>query len=219
MPCDIGYRNSVNLTVRKGEKELKAEAEAPRVDEELLELIGEKEPALVNWINDMDIYSLLESAFRKTLDALPDSDSLSYEILKNGKLKSKGKYASEAEKQELERINNEVFVRFEMEVFKIILELLGYVVMIYNGSEGITIEGEKISLSRVNKYVRIMREANGLNLRFEHFESAEAVRDEKNKFFAIAQKLGLKIDGPDSEIIGQPIPEGAIHEHFLKEKE
>lgn len=219
MPCDIGFKNTANIEIKNGEKELKSETEAPKVDEALLELIGERDPAFVEWLTAVDIYPLLGEALGRAVSFVPDSGSLTFVVEKNGKLKSVGTYENRAEKRELQKVNDEVFARFEMEVLKIVLELLGYETIIYLENGEYIIEGEKHSQSRVNKYTRISRKLGGFKLRFEHFESPDELRDERNKFLATAQKLGLDIEMRDIEESGSPIPEGTTHEHFLKDKE
>lgn len=142
-------------------------------------------------------------------------------FIKDGGLEIKATYDGEREKKEVEAVARKMSERFQMELFGIIAELLGYKIRISeaapDGTNALVLEGEKEEDAGVHKYLKISVNTAGEGVfAFEHFDSPASVKQERAKFLALADKLGIKIRLSDERQAGQPIPAGVEHRHFLK---
>lgn len=66
MPCNIGYKIVAKVKIPEVVvQKFKEEIQAPQIDQDLLEKIGEDDPAFSQWLNELDIKPLLEEALRR----------------------------------------------------------------------------------------------------------------------------------------------------------
>ncbi len=222
MPCDIGYKSYSRVRIpAPAPQRFKSKAKAPKVDAELMARLGQEDPQFAEWLNELDTAPLLQEALRRALAKI-DGDGVKFSVTAAG-LVAEAEYKSEARKRKIERAASAVSARWQMEVLGVIAELLDFRFVITAsgrpGSETFSLEGEKENGTGVHEYLRIDNGAAGSSIRFEHYRSAEALRQDKDKLLALAQKLGVKIAVVGTEDGGQPIPQGTVHRHFLPEKE
>ncbi len=170
-------------------KERRTQAEP--VDTDLLEKLGVDDPRFVEWLNALDTTPLLETALART------QGSAAFRI-------EGGMLVGPADGAAIEQ-------RWQLEVLRVVLELLDYETFIDNG----VLEGEKRSGKGVNEFVRV---TSGRELRFEHFASDQELASEQRRFLALAQKLSLRLRLEGEQRRGQPIPKGAVHPHKQKGK-
>lgn len=218
MPCDLGYKNVSKVAVPAPQPlQFRKRIEAPKVDAELLELIGQEDQAFVDWMGELDNGPLLATALERALAAIGDTDPVSFST-DGGGLSAQAKYVGSAAKAKVERIADEVGRRWQIEVLAIAAQLLDYETQVTETKGGVLkLEGEKHGASQVNEYLRVTLDpAKGSVLMFEHFASKKEADLVKAKFLALGQKLGVKIDVMDVRASGSPIPNGAVHKHFLK---
>jgi hypothetical protein len=206
VPCDIGYRSVARAELRTA---------PPEVDAELLARLGIDDPAFVDWLTALDTGPLLERALERTLAAqfFRSQSAPGRFSIENGMLKS------ETDTPEIGAL---VAKRWQMEVLRLVCELLDYDVTIEERGGAIVIEGEKTTHSgdhHVHEYIAITSDkAGGADVRFEHFSSDEALATEQARFFALAQKLSLRARLTGEKRAGQKIPPGTRHPHKHKGK-
>ncbi len=222
MPCDIGYKSYSRVRIpAPAPQKFKSKAKAPKVDAELMARLGQDDPQFVEWLTELDTAPLLQEALKRAL-AKVGADGVKFSVTPSG-LVAEAEYKSESKKRQIERATAAVSARWQMEVLGVIAQLLDFRFVITAsgrpGSESFSLEGEKENGTGVHEYLRIENGAAGASFRFEHYRSAEALRQDRDKFLALAQKLGVKIAIVDTEDGGQPIPQGTVHRHFLPEKE
>lgn len=146
-----------------------------------------------------------------------DSNFVQISVGKNGRFVAQGSCKTAEEKNQIEKTVSEMSDRLQMELLKIVAELLDYQVSISCTAQSIILEGEKETGSGVNRYLKITKDKNGDGvLVFEHFESKKALVSEQQKFLALGQKMGIKLSVKKFEQSGQPISAGAEHKDFLK---
>lgn len=222
MPCNIGYKEVARITVPKPvAKKFKAKVDAPGIDQELLNKIGEEDQAFVEWINEMDINPLLNEALKRAMVFVTLGGSVKINVNADGSLEISGSYSNDDGRKKLESYTEKLSDRYQMEVLGIVAELLEYKIDISQNGDELVLEGEKHQHSHghVSKYLKITKDKNGIGeFRFEHFASPEELKSEKQKFLALAQKLGVKLSSETTEKSGQPIAHGMVHEHFLKNR-
>lgn len=222
MPCNIGYKEVARVVIPKPvAKKFKAKVDVPKIDQELLNKIGEEDQAFVDWINELDISPLLNEALKRAMASVVSVGSVKVTINVDGSLEIGGSYSNDDGKRKLENYTDKISSRFQMEVLGIVAELLEYKVEISQNGDELVLEGEKHQHShgQVNRYLKIVKDKSGNGeFRFEHFASPEELKSEKQKFLALAQKLGIKLHLDMTEKSGQPITNGTIHEHFLKNR-
>lgn len=219
MPCDIGYKNFSRVSIPAPQPlEFRSRHEAPKVDAELMARIGRDDPGFVAWLQELDTGPLLAEALKRTLAALPPG-KLKFSI-ENGGLAASATFTSQAQKRTLEEKADKIGRRWQMEVLKIVLTLLGYETRITAAGELLMLEAEKHGGGRqVHEYVRVtMDPAQGASVMFEHFASKKELEADRDKFRALSQKLGVPIRVVESRESGSPIPEGTEHKHFLKRR-
>lgn len=223
MPCNIGYKEVARTTIPKPvAKKFRAKVDAPKIDRELLNKIGEEDMVFVDWINNLDILPLLQEGLGRAQNSVKAPDKTTVKINSDGSLDINADYDSDRGKRNLESFTNKLSGRFQMQILGIVAELLDYTIEISQDKNSLVLEGEKSQRSdgRVNRYLKISKNEQGAGeFRFEHFASPEELKREKQKFLALAQKFGIKIALESTEKSGQPIAADAVHEHFLKSKE
>jgi len=219
MPCDLGYKSYIVVRLPKPQpKQFKKKIQSPKIDAELLSLIGADEPEFVEWLNDMKTKPLLEEALRRAFKKVSIPKGLRFSV-DDGSLIVIGAYTDAVAKAAMEEASRAVGERYQMEILTIVAQLLDYEVIASVAKDGSwTIKGEKEQEGvEVNAYLEVTKDADGGAMMFEHFQSAKARDLEQAKFLATAQKLGLKISVGERRASGSPIPGGAHHKHFLKE--
>lgn len=216
MPCYLGYRSiiTLNLPIEQPET-LREETKASSIDRELMDKIGE--PEFLQWLAGLDIQPLLGEALKRAL-AKVKTDGIKF-ALKGQFLQAEGTYVGQKQKGKMQAVINRVFSQFQMEILGIVAQLLDYEVVMFIENNTVVLEGEKMEDSGVHKYLRISKSRNGeTEIKFEHFTSLPELEKEEAKFFALAQKMGIKINVRSKERSGQPISQGSYHQGFLKER-
>ena len=198
MPCNIGYKEIARINIPKPiAKKFKAKVDPPKIDQELLNKIGEEDNAFVDWINGLDITPLLGEALKRSLSAIDPIKNMKVSINNDGSLDISGNYNDENAKRKLETSAKKLSKRYQMEVMGIVAQLLEYRTEISQDGKDLILEGEKHQHShgQVNRYLKVTDSGveNG-EIRFEHFASPEKLKSEKRKCLALAQKLGAKIN-------------------------
>lgn len=221
MPCDLGYKSFTSVTVPVPKPlAFKKKTAAPKVDAELMERIGQDDPAFVEFMNELETGALLRQALDAALAETGPVSPVTFTVEPGG-LSATATYKNEAERERVEAIADKVGRRWQMEVLAIVAQLIDFETKISvvrtGGREVITLEGEKHGDEQVHEYLRVTLDpAKGSSVMFEHFASAEKRDLAKAKFLGLAQKLGVKLKIGESRESGSPIPSGAHHKHFLK---
>ncbi|MBI3632886.1 MAG: hypothetical protein HY226_01190 [Candidatus Vogelbacteria bacterium] len=218
MPCNIGFKTyqEVYLPVPQPKK-LTKKVEAPKLNVDLLDKLGETTPQFVDWFTELDSKSLLDFALEETLKG-KKLDGFSFAI-EDGFVVSKTKYSGDAEKQKVEKVIDKIMNEFQMRTLKIVAELLEFETVISVNSGEVIIEGEKQNPdnNQVSRYLKITRRADGNSeIMFEHYSSKEALTEDRAKFTILAQKFGVPIDFTLSRPVGQPISTGVTHKDHLR---
>lgn len=220
MPCNLGYKTYIPVKIPAPvPKELRKKSKAPAIDSDLLAKIGAEDSEFVEWLKELDSKPLLEEALDRALKAFSGNlNGISLSVDENGNLCFLTKYINAKEKSRKEDTINQLSELWQMEAIKIIGELLDYEVLLERQKSSWVLEGEQTSSDAVHRYFRITKEIGDESaaFMFEHFASAKTLELEEAKFAALAQKFGVGLRLPKSRIVGQPIPEGTEHRHFLK---
>ncbi|MBI3633721.1 MAG: hypothetical protein HY226_05540 [Candidatus Vogelbacteria bacterium] len=219
MPCNIGFKSyqEVYLPVPKPKK-LAKKVEAPKVDPELLNKLGETSPGFVEWFNEFDVKGLLELVLNETLEG-KKLGGFSFSI-DGSFVVAKAKYTTDAEKKKAEQTIDKIMNEFQMRTLVMVAKLLDFNCRLMNEDGTITIEGEKPNPDndQVSRYLRITRRADGKSeIMFEHYSAPEALVEERIKFTVLAQKLGVPIDFTLPREVGSPIAIGITHKDHLKQ--
>ena len=221
MPCDIGYKSTARVVVPLIEPlTFKQRISAPAVDAELMGLIGQDDPDFVDWMMDLDIDAPLEAALKNALSASGNTSPVTFAI-ETGDLSATARYRTRTEKSQVEQIAARVSVRWQAEILSIVAQLLDFETTVTtsmaDGTEIVTLEGEKQGAEQVHEYLRVTLDTRReSNIRFEHFSSKANLASVRSKFVALAQKLGVKIVLSEQQESGSPIQSGTLHKHFLK---
>jgi hypothetical protein len=219
MPCDIGYKSfqEVYLPVPQPKK-LSKKVEAPKVDLDLLEKIGEGSPEFIEWFGELDSDSLLGFVLSEVLQGR-NLKGINFGV-KDGTVLATTEYKTEAEKKAIEKVIDGVMNDFQMRTLKMIAEILGFETVIRERNGEIVIEGEKLNTdnNQVTRYLKISRGTEGKSqIMFEHYSSKKILEEERGKFTLLAQKFGLPVDFTLPRTQGSPIPTGEVHKGHLKE--
>ena len=223
MPCDMGYKSFSRVQIpTPTPQEFKNKTEAPQVDAELMSRIGQDDPSFIEWMNELDSNSLLTLALNRALSKITLPDGLSFSIGSSGNLEARGTYLNVSTKRSLMDVTDRVSRRWQMEVLRIVAELLDFAVVIsettQDGHVTIMLEAEKQSDAPVTEYLRITSDPlNGSSMLFEHFASKKLLDTTRNKFLALAEKLGVPIILGKTEERGSPIQGGSVHKGHLPE--
>lgn len=221
MPCNIGYRSVSRVTIPAPQPlTFRRKVTAPEVDEGLMDRLGESDPVFVEWIGELDKGPLLEEALKRARDSVKTGGRVRYEI-RDGGLAATATYTGAAAKRAVEREVELLSGRWTFEVLGIVLQLLDYDIRITEtADDGLTLEGEKRSDKSVHEYVRITQKGREAGeLRFEHFGSPEELEDERDRFVALSDALGVRLRLVRTEERGQPIPQEVVHRDFFRLKE
>lgn len=218
MPCDIGYKTYAPIQIPQSKPQIfKKRMPAPGVDQDLLEKLGIDDRQFLEWINELDIKPLLEEALKRAL-AVQLPRNVSFSITEDGNVLAESAYLDGRGKDIIEKATDRMLNRWQMEVLKIVTQLLGYDANIQSrltgNNETLILVAEEKGKSHPCKYIRVSKDSNGNGeITFEHFASKPGLEKEKVKFAALAQKLGIKIVLPDSPISGQPISVSVQEQH------
>lgn len=151
MPCDVGYRTYVALSIPVPKPLVfKKKVEAPKIDAKLLQDIGEEDSAFAEWLSrlsDADVKKLLEQALKKAKKHVKNSGRVTFTI-DSGCLEAKATYTNASEQGEVEGITDEVTARFQIEVLAMVADILDYEtriteVKVKNEAPRLLLEGEK----------------------------------------------------------------------------
>ena len=217
MPCNIGYRTyqEVYLPVPQPKK-LKKKVEAPKVNVDLLNKLGETSPEFVEWFGELDVKSLLSFELGETLKN-HKTTGINFSI-EDGFVVAETKYTGDAEKNKAEKIISEVMNEFQMRVLDMVAKLLYFETVISERNGEFIIEGEKSNVDnkQVTRYLKIKRSSDGQSeITFEHYSSKGVLAQEREKFTVLAQKFGIPIDMTLPRETGDPIPVGVEHKGHL----
>jgi len=217
MPCDIGYRIYAPIRIPEPVPlEFKSKNEAPKIDAELLERLGETDPDFNQALEAMDVIPLLKEALKRTLAKIKVNANLRFQISDTGYLEAKASFTSQAQKAQLEKLTAEIAGQFQLEVMKIIAEILDYQLEVIQSKDSWEIIGEKDEEADVHSYLKISKSADGRGeLCFEHFKTPKAADLENDKLVALLQKCGIALKLGKARKAGQPINTGTIHKDFL----
>ncbi len=218
MPCDIGYKafQEVVLPVPLS-KRLSKRVEAPKVDKDLLNKIGEKDSDFLESFYELDVDNLLGFVLSQVLESI-NTGGINFSI-KDGYVSADAEYTSDSE-ENIKKLIDKVMNEFQMNVLKMIAELLNFETTIRETDKGFIIEAEKCNKdnSQVTRYLRISRDKYGKGeVMFEHYSSLDDLTEERAKFTVLAQKFGLNINLTWSKASGSPISTGIEHKGHLKQ--
>ncbi len=222
MPCDLGFKSYSRVDVPVPQPmTLKKRYAAPQVDAELLQLIGQDDRAFVEWIGELDIGPLLQQALDAALAQKGQVPGARFGVDAGG-LTVDATCRNDTEKRRVEKAVDKVSRRWQVEVLAIVAKLLDFETQVtvskVDGREVLMLEGEKHGTSQVHEYLRVTLDPGAeTTMLFEHFASKKEVDAMRDKFLALSQRLGVRIDVQSTRQSGSPIPEGAVHGHFLKQ--
>ena len=220
MPCNIGYKKIEKVSIPvPAPQEFKEEAKAPDVDADLLEKIGEDDPVFLEWLLGADMVPLWSEALRRAAESM-DLSGLETRVMSDGRLFVRGMYRDEERRAQFQKTTEQLARRFQMQMLAIVAQLLDYRVVVKEvKSRGgsFVLEGEKDVGLSVNRYLKIEQKSGESEIAFEHFESADALDAEEQKFLALAERFGVKITEKSSRRSGNPILGTDHHKGFLGE--
>src|SRR3989338_7235342 len=218
MPCDIGYKTYTPVRIPQPKPQVvKKSLPAPSVDADLLDKLGIDDKEFLSWISNLDIIPLLEEALKRTLET-NSPGKIKFSITKSGGISTEYEYTTQGEKIVAEALAEKTLSNWQIQIFQIVTELLGYDTVIKtessSGNEVLTLVAEEYGKTHPCKYIRVSKSTNGNGeITFEHFDTPEDLEKEKVKFTALSQKLGIKIGLTTSPITGQPPPTTHDHAH------
>ncbi len=210
MPCNIGYKSYAKIEIPELQPEVfRSKSEAPSIDAELLQKLGEEDAEFLEWTRELDTKPLLEEALKRTL-AKTNAGGIDFKIDKNGKLDAKGSFTTDREKKVLRDRVAVVANRWQFEVLGIVAELLNYATTVSQNGEELILEAEEGGGTHPCNYIKVTRRGNTSTLMFEHFKSRKTLDLESTKFLALAHLLGVKIALQNNVISeGEPFPNEA----------
>ncbi|MGC4115617.1 MAG: hypothetical protein QM765_13640 [Myxococcales bacterium] len=224
MPCDIGYRSVAKAKVAAPEPQaFEARLSPPELDEDLLEKLGQEDPVFAEWLRELDSGPLVAKALEQALQAVRAPKGFEFAV-RAGRLAVRSETRSASERFEALRVVSRVGERWQLEVLRIVAELLEFEVELQatteNGAQLLVLEGEKPGAQgAVREFIRITLKASGdAQLSLEHYRSPEALEADEDRLQGLAQKLGLKLAIQGRRRSGQAIPEGAVHRHPGKKR-
>ena len=214
MPCDIGIRSYDRIEIPAPVPQDFAEkSAAPGIDADLLEKLGIDDPVFLKWVSELNTRPLLEEALKRALAKVP-TGGLVFALDESGMLEAKGRFTSASEKNRLSAAAKAVSDRWQFELLGIVAELLDYTVTITVNGETMVLEAEEAGKTHPCDYIRVSRRGDQTEITFEHFKSERALDVATAKFFALANKLGVKLALNRREVItGDPFPATVEHSH------
>ncbi len=224
MPCDIGYRSVAKAKVASPEPQaFEARVAPPELDADLLQKLGQEDPVFADWLAELDAGPLLGKALERTLQAVRAPAGFELAV-RGGRLALRTTVRSAADRAEARRVASSAGERWQVEVLRIVAELLDFEVELRSQSgEGgpvLVLEGEKPGAEgAVRELIRVALGPSGeAQLAFEHYRSPEELEADEDRFRGLAQKLGLELSARTRRRSGQPVPEGAVHRHPGKKR-
>ncbi|MBI5152851.1 MAG: hypothetical protein HZA36_00080 [Parcubacteria group bacterium] len=210
MPCNIGFKSYAKIEVPEPQPQVfTSKSEAPTIDADLLEKLGEEDPEFLEWASGLDTRPLLEEALKRVL-AKTDAKGIDFLVDKNGMLEAKGSFITEREKRVLRDRAATVSNDWQFEILGIVAELLNYSVRITKNGEERVLEAEEEGGVHPCNSINVTRRDNTSTLTFEHFKTRKALTLETAKFLALADRLGVKIALRGNDISeGDPFPNEA----------
>jgi hypothetical protein len=215
MPCDIGYRSVARARIAAPTPQrFEARVAPPAIDADLLAKLGQADPVFCDWLLTLDTGPLLEKALQlaREIVATPSGFELA---IRGGRLAARAETRSPAEAAEAQRVISAVAERWQLEVLRIVADLLGFEVAAVVREDGqVGFEGEKAGPGEVRESIRVAVDESGeAQLRFEHYRSPEELEADEDRFTALARLLGLRLSIRSRRRSGRPIPAGAVHRH------
>ncbi len=222
MPCDIGYKSYQETYLPAPQpqpKKFAKKVEAPKIDQDLLDKVGETDPEFVEWFKELDADKLLGFILEETLKS-NSVKGLKFSV-DNGFVVVDGEYSSEAEKRRLNNATSEFMNEFQMRTIEMIAKLLGFETALRKKDGKLIIEGEKANTdnNQVTRYLKISRDASGKSeIMFEHYSNPKALKEEQGKFSLLSEIFRVPINFTEvKRTSGSPIPAGEVHNGHLKE--
>ena len=220
MPCNIGYKSYAKIEIPESQPQtFTVKSEAPDIDAELLEKLGEEDPEFLEWAQELDTKPLLEEALKRTLQKM-NAGGVDFKVNARGVLEAKGRFITAREKKLLSEKVSAVSDRWQFEILGIVTELLGYRATIVQNNKDLILEAEEEGGTHPCDYIKIARQGGASELVFEHFKSRGALALETAKFLTLAHRLGVKIALRKNDVSeGDPFPDeirhgqGQKHEH------
>ncbi|MBI5732540.1 hypothetical protein HY967_01090 [Candidatus Jorgensenbacteria bacterium] len=214
MPCDIGFKSYEPIKIPEPEPQVfTLKAEAPNIDADLLDKLGEEDPEFMAWASELDTRPLLEEALKRTLAKLKVND-LNFEIGPDGMLKAKGSFYNSKEKKRLEEAAKKISDRWQFEILGIVTELLDYDVVVKEIGNGLVLEAQEQGRAHPSDFIKVTKQGGNATLTFEHFKTRKALEVEMAKFLTLAHRLGVKIALDHLTVKeGNPFPDAAQQTH------
>jgi hypothetical protein len=208
MPCNIGYKSYARIEIPEPQPQtFTAKSEAPNIDAELLEKLGEEDPEFLSWVGELGTKPLLEEALKRALQKAGVAGDIKFAIDARGMLEAKGRFVTSREKQLLSERAATVSDRWQFETLGIVAELLNYSVTITQSGKELVLEAEEEGKSHPCDFIKVTRRDGISTLTFEHFKSRDALALGTAKFLALADRLGVKIALRANEVSeGDPFP-------------
>jgi len=221
MPCEIGYRAYASVPVPAPQpQDFRVKAEAPDITANLLEKLGVEDPEFLEWAQELDKRSLLQTALTRALRN--ERTSLDFVLTDDGMLEARGSFTTTAERSRLEKTASAVSARWQFEILGIVAELLDYSVKITEEKGGLVLEAEEAGKSHPCNYIRVSKRGETADITFEHFKSRKDLEIALAKFETLARTLGVKLRIATPQIReGEPFPyetEGHSHGHAHRHK-
>lgn len=214
MPCNIGYRETFKATVAVPKPQaFRARGKAPRVDRELLKRIGVEDSEFAAWFRELDVIPLLKVALDRTRQQV-DTQGMQLSITPKGLMAIDAPYRRESQRARLAARTDRVLERWSFEVLAIVAQVLGYETRLTQ-SPALTLQAEKQTDERVRESFSVTQSSGTVSrLRFEHFKTRKALKQEISKAMALARKCGLSIRLEEGEEGGQAVAEGQVGGDF-----
>lgn len=212
MPCNIGYKSYARIAIPEPQPQtFTAKSEAPDIDADLLEKLGEEDPEFLEWAQELNTKSLLEEALKRTLQKT-DAKGIDFKIDAKGMLEARGRFVTAREKKLLNEKASAVSERWQFEVLGIVTELLGYRMTITQNGKDLVLESEEEGGTHPCDYIKVVRRDGNSELIFEHFKSRGALALQTAKFLTLADRLGVKIALKKNTVSeGDPFPDEIQH--------
>lgn len=126
MPCNIGYKSYAKIEIPEPQPQVfKQKANAPEIDEELLEKLGEEDEQFLEWVKELDTKSLLKKALKRALAKI-DAKGIDFKINAQGMLEATSKFINAQQRKILTETASNISERWQFEVLGIVAELLDY---------------------------------------------------------------------------------------------
>ena len=214
MPCNIGFRSYAKIAIPEPQPQVfKAKADAPNIDEELLDKLGAQDPEFLAWAQTLDTKPLLNEALKRALAKAP-AGGIDFTVTDKGVLEAQGSYTNATQRKRLTDAASEISERWQFEVLGIVAQLLNYRVTITNRAGEFVLEGEDEKGTHPCNSLKITKKGADAAFTFEHFKSRDTLQTETAKFLTLAWRLGVKIALQSNAVVeGDPFPGEVRHQH------